>query len=285
MRSDVVSPASQYLEAVLLGVLQGIAEFLPVSSSGHLVLARAVLDAATGREFDPEGNRLLVVVLHLGTLGSILWAYRKELWETVANPRYVACIVLSTLPLVAIALTPLKDRLNESFNRPDVAAFCLLLTAALLLAGQWLANRRTELAAAVRSEGEAPSKDVGLPTAVAIGLFQAFALLPGMSRSGSTIAGGLMCGMGREEAVRFSLMIGVPAIAGAGTLEARDLVESGVSLGTLPIGPLLLGAAVSFVVGVAAISLLRRAVSNDRLHWFAAYCATVGAAALIWQLL
>ena len=272
---------SDYLEAALLGGLQGVAEFLPISSSGHLVIARALLNEATGRDVDPEANRLLVVVLHLGTLGSILWAYRRELWGLATNVRYVVCVTVATLPLVAVAFSPLKDRLDESFERPDVAGACLLLTAVLLLAGQWLANWRIATGA---TEEMAAARAVTVPSAAAVGIFQTLALLPGVSRSGSTIAGALMSGVGREEAVRFSLMIGVPAIAGAGLLEAKTVAESGVSLAELPVGPLLVGAAVSFVTGVGAISLLRRAVSNDRLHWFAAYCAAVGIATLVWQL-
>jgi undecaprenyl-diphosphatase len=281
-----VSPPSLYLEAVLLGALQGVAEFLPISSSGHLVIAGALLDEALGREIDPEGNRLLVVVLHVGTLGSILWSYRRDLWAVATDTRYLTAIGVATAPLVAVALSPLRDRVSESFERPDVAGACLLATAALLLLGQWLAGRRPATSDPAPAESTTePSVDrVTLPTAAAIGLFQSLALLPGISRSGSTIAGALMCGVGRAEAVRFSLMIGVVAIAGAGALEAKAVAESGVSAAALPVGPLLVGAAVSFGVGVAAISLLRRAVSNDRLHWFAAYCAAVGAATLIWQL-
>ena len=277
-----MSPASAYLEAVGLGALQGVAEFLPVSSSGHLVITRAVIDAATGREFDAEANQLLVVVLHLGTLGSILWSYRRDLWGLGTDPRYVGKVVVATLPLVAVAFSPLKDRLEESFQRPDVAGACLLLTAALLLAGQWLAVRREQTAAADGAVDDGGA--VTFPSAVAVGLFQTLALLPGVSRSGSTIAGALVSGVGRAEAVRFSLMIGVVAIAGAGLLEAKDVAEGGVSLSALPVGPLLVGAGVSFAVGLGAISLLRKAVADDRLHWFAAYCAAVGTATLVWQL-
>ena len=190
-------------------------------------------------------------------------------------------VVVATLPLVAVALSPLKDRLEESFQRPDVAGACLLLTAALLLAGQWLAVRRERTDVA---DGREEDGAVTFPSAVAVGLFQTLALLPGVSRSGSTIAGALVSGVGRGEAVRFSLMIGVVAIAGAGLLEARDVIEGGVSLSALPVGPLLVGAGVSFAVGLGAISLLRKAVADDRLHWFAAYCAAVGTATLVWQL-
>lgn len=268
---------SDYLEAVGLGALQGVAEFLPISSSGHLVIARAALAEFAGRTIEPEANRLLVVVLHLGTLGSILWAYRRDLWGLAKDPRYATCVAVTTIPLVFVALSPLKDRLEESFERPDVAGACLLLTAGLLLVGQWLAGRRRE--------SDVPeARDVTLPSAAAIGLFQCIALLPGVSRSGTTIAGALASGVGRAEAVRFSLMIGVPAIAGSGLLTAKDVWESGVEFDALPVGPLLVGAAVSFGVGVAAISLLRKAVAKDRLHWFAAYCAAVGTATLVWQL-
>ena len=272
-----MSTIPDYLEAVGLGALQGVAEFLPISSSGHLVIARAALAEFAGRDVEPEANRLLVVVLHLGTLGSILWAYRRDLWGLARDPHYATCVAVATVPLVFVALSPLKDRLEESFERPDVAGACLILTAALLLAGQWLAARR-------REPDAVQAREITLPSAAATGLFQCLALLPGVSRSGSTIAGALASGVGRAEAVRFSLMIGVPAIAGSGLLTAKDVWESGVKLDSLPVGPLLAGAAVSFGVGVAAISLLRKAVAKDRLHWFAAYCAAVGTATLVWQL-
>ncbi|MFH5804085.1 undecaprenyl-diphosphate phosphatase [Alienimonas sp. DA493] len=276
-----MSSLPQYLEAVSLGALQGVAEFLPISSSGHLAIAQAVIDEATGRKIDSEGNRLLVVVLHLGTLGSILWSYRRTLWATATDLRYLASVAAATAPLVAVAFTPLKDRVEETFSRPAVVGVYLLATAALLLAGQFLAGRRAEPAPG--EEREASAGDVPLSVAAIVGAFQTLALLPGISRSGSTIAGGLMSGLGREEAVRFSLMIGVPAIAGAGLLEAKTVWEAGVSGGALPVGPLAAGAATAFAVGVAAISLLRKAVSNDRLHWFAAYCAAVGVATIVWQ--
>ncbi|WP_165700821.1 undecaprenyl-diphosphate phosphatase [Alienimonas californiensis] len=277
-----MSPLSQYLEAVSLGALQGVAEFLPISSSGHLSLAQAVLDEATGRQIDPEGNRLLVIVLHVGTLGSILWSYRRDLWATATDVRYVTSVAVATAPLVVVALTPLKDRVEAMFAQPAVVGVCLLVTAGLLLAGQYLAVRRSDPADG--EEASPSSREVTLPVAAVIGAFQTLALLPGISRSGSTIAGGLMSGLSREEAVRFSLMIGVPAIAGAGLLEAKSVLDAGVSLNALPIGPLAAGAGTAFLVGVAAISLLRKAVSNDRLHWFAAYCAAVGSATLVWQL-
>ncbi|MEM9701864.1 MAG: undecaprenyl-diphosphate phosphatase, partial [Planctomycetota bacterium] len=269
------------LEAIALGGLQGVAEFLPISSSGHLVIARAAFSEATGREIDPEANRLLVVVLHLGTLGSIFWAYRRDLIGVVTDFRYLLAMGLATLPLVFIALTPLKDRLDDSFNRPDIAGACLLGTAGLLLAGQALANRRLRQE---QNPAEADAKgSVTLPAATTIGIFQTLALLPGVSRSGSTIAGALISGVDRSEAVRFSLMIGTVAIAGAGLLEAKSVYESGVGLAEVPFGPLAVGAATAFFVGIGAISLLRKAVSNDRLHWFAGYCALVGVATLIWQ--
>ena len=280
-----MSTPAEYAEAVGLGVLQGVAEFLPVSSSGHLVIARAVLDAAAGREptaADEEAGRLLVVVLHLGTLGSILWAYRRELLNLATDFKYLACVTLATLPLVGVALSPLKDTLEESFASPAVAGACLLLTAALLLAGQWLARGRETVVALAGKGRPATAGTVGLPQAAAVGAFQCLALLPGVSRSGSTIEGALATGVGRENAVRFSLMVGVPAIAGAGLLEAKDVWERGV--GSAPVGPLLVGAAVSFAVGVGAISLLRAAVTRDRLHWFALYCGLVGTATLAWRL-
>lgn len=262
---------SDALYAVILGVVQGIAEFLPVSSSGHLVICGELIQRWTGRAIDPEGDLRMNIALHIGTLFSILVIYRAELWELRRRPRVVAGIVIATLPLVVIALTPLKDWVEAAFQTPLVAGVGLLVTAALLAVGQ-------------RFERDADALDQLTPGgALAVGLFQAVAIVPGISRSGSTISGGLLIGLRREAAAAFSFLIAIPAIGGASVLMAKEVLERPTSLRDWPLW--LLGGAVAFAVGLLALRWLIRLITRRRLHWFAWYCAAAGTATIVWQLL
>jgi undecaprenyl-diphosphatase len=259
-----------YLEAILLGLLQGIAEFLPISSSGHLVIAGELLRRATGSASDPEANLRLNVALHAGTLLSILWVYRRDVLGLVRRPRLVALMVLATLPLVVIAVT-IKDRVEAAFETPLVAGCGLLLTAACL----WLTTR-------IDREQDDLER-VSWRQAAVVGLFQAIAILPGVSRSGSTITGGLLVGLKREAATTFSFLVAIPALCGATLLMVRDVVEANDSA-AVAIGPLVAGGLVACVVGIVALEGLIRVVAAGRLHWFAAYCGVVGLATIAWQI-
>ena len=263
-------PGWEYIEAVILGIVQGIAEFLPISSSGHLVIVGALIHEWTGRTVDPDANLRMNLALHVGTLFSILWVYRHELLSLVNRPGVCVAIVVATLPLVVIGLTPAIDWLDEIFNTPLLAGCGLLVTAVLLTAGQRL-ERQTGTIDLLRPAG-----------ALGIGLFQAVAILPGISRSGSTIAGGLIVGLRRESAATFSFLIAIPAICGAAVLLAKDILAE--SRGDQAVSVLLLGAIVSFGVGLLALRWLIRLLSQGKLHWFACYCAVVGVATIVWQL-
>jgi undecaprenyl-diphosphatase len=250
-----------YLTAILLGALQGVAEFLPISSKGHLVIAGELLGVE-------EAQLELIIALHVGTLLSILVVYRRDLWPALTNPRLVAAVVAATLPLVVLALF-LKDEVEELFDSPLVAGVGLCATAVLMALA-----RRAE-------RGETELLQIRLPQAVTVGLFQMLAVLPGISRSGSTIFGGLVSGLRREAAVNFSFYIAVPAIIGAAVLHMHDLIDAGP--GALPLGPVLAGTLTSFVVGVASLKLLLRVVTQQKLYWFAWYCAIAGVGTIIWQ--
>ncbi len=267
---------AEYLEAAVLGAVQGVAEFLPISSSGHLVILGELIQRLTGRDVDPEANLRMNVALHVGTLLSIFWVYRSDLWELRKRPQVVFAIVIATLPLVAIGLSPLKDVMKHGFETPLVAGVCLLVTAGLL-------------AAAHRRETNArPFEDLTPLRAGVIGLFQAVALFPGISRSGSTISGGLLLGFRRDVAANFSFFIAIPAIAGAAVLTLKDVLTETPAPGSVVgygWGPIVLGTAISFLVGLMALRWLLRIISERRLHWFAWYCAAVGTVTIIWQLL
>lgn len=252
-----------YLRTILLGLIQGIAEFLPISSSGHL----AILGSFLGESLE---NVELNVALHIGTLMSILVVYRNDLLPLLGKPRLMAAIVVATLPVVFTGLL-LKDFLEQHLTALWIIGCSLCITGILMGL-----SRRVE-------HGERTLDDITLRDALIIGLFQAVAPVPGISRSGSTIFGGLVAGLSRDAAARFSFFIAIPAIGGAAVLYSKDLLEQGA--GDTPLGPLLAGTAVAFVVGLASLSMLLRLVTRQKLHWFAWYCLTVGISVVVWQAL
>jgi undecaprenyl-diphosphatase len=261
---------NQTIYVALLAVLQGVAEFLPISSSGHLVIGKSLLGQFWPEVTSDTGGIQLEVALHVGTLGSILVVFWKDLWSLCRDWRLCLLVVIASIPAGLIGLT-FKGQLEALFQTPLVAGCGLLVTAAFLLIGQrWTTERYTE-------------HDLPFRAAFAVGCFQAVAILPGISRSGSTIAGGLLMGMQRTSAATFSFLMAVVAIGGAALLEAKDLVLGGEPL-AYPAGTLALGIAISFVVGIVALKVLMRVLKGRRLHWFAWYCLAVGAATITWQL-
>lgn len=258
-----------YLTVILLGILQGIAEFLPISSSGHLVIAGELLQGL-GHSPANLASIELNVALHVGTLLSIVFVYRRHFRDVLRQPRLMWSIIVATLPLIPMGLF-LKHEIDRLFETPLVAGCMLCVTAALMAAA-----RRVE-------RGARTLEDVRPRDALLIGLFQAAAVLPGLSRSGSTIFGGLLSGVRRDAAADFSFYVAVPAIAGAAVLHAKDLWEQGA--GDVAPGPLLAGAVTAFVVGVCALKALLRLVTRQKLHWFAWYCGIVGVATIVWQVM
>lgn len=260
--------AEWFIDAILLGIVQGIAEFLPVSSSGHLVLVQYYFGFSAGADEQSATGLQMNIALHLGTLGSILMVYWPDIWGLRRNWRLVFAIVLATIPVVIVGLG-FKDALEVAFESPLVASCGLLVTAFLLVAGQRMEHEELQV------------ENFPLVRAFTVGLFQALAIVPGISRSGSTIAGGLVVGLKRTEAARFSFLIAVPAIGGASILYLKDLVDKGVNQNMAALGSMFVGAATSFLVGWVSLRWLLRIVSHGRLHWFAAYCAVVGILSLI----
>jgi len=244
-----------YLQAIFLGVVQGIAEFLPISSSGHLVLAESVLDLQTD-------NLAFNVALHVGTLFSILLVYRGELRMLSAQPRVIGAIIVATLPIVAVGLL-FHEELERAFVSPPAAGAALCVTAGLLWATRWADRGDVELA------------DVTWKQALVVGLFQAVAPVPGISRSGVTIFAGLLAGLNRQSAATFSFLIAIPAILGAATLETWSILkEGGASQSSWEV--YAVGAVVAFAVGVIALKGLLKIITARKLHSFAWYCLAVG---------
>jgi undecaprenyl-diphosphatase len=256
------------LYMVILALLQGVAEFLPISSSGHLVIVAAILHA-----MDPSSTTSITdvnIILHLGTLGSIVVFYWQELTGILTrHRRLMPILIVATIPVGIIGLI-IKKKFEFIMGDSLLAGFMLLGTATMLLVSQRLAN------------GETKYQDVSYRQAWGIGLFQAIAILPGISRSGSTISSGLLFGLGRADAAIFSFLMAVPAIGGACFLEILDLLEE-PSLST-PIQTLAIGAFISFAVGLASLGWLMRLLKRGQLQWFAYWCIVVGIGVIIWQL-
>jgi len=249
------------LAAIIWGLIQGLTEFLPVSSSGHLVIIPAFL-AELG--VDIETPSLAVsAVLHLGTLLAVLIYFRNDVMKVLRlrrdpEGRKIALLVaIGTIP--AIIGLPLKDGLESFQSTVSNVGWALIVTGVILVIGQRLAT------------GVRVLMDGRIPDAVIIGLAQAFALIPGISRSGITISTGNARRFTPTEAARFSFLLGIPAIAGAGLTQLPDLIGSG-EFGL----DLVVGFAVAAIAGYLAIRLLLAALRNVGLYPFAIYCLAVG---------
>lgn len=263
----------------LLAVVQGLTEFLPVSSSGHLVLAQTLLEV-------DEPALVVDVALHVGTLAAVLWAYRTDLGALLRDVfggrwREPALLVLGSIP-AAVAGIFGRDRLEEVFGTARMAGYGLLVTALLLLLGEWARRTRARTKEPPTEGGR--DADVArdpLPSPAAaflIGTFQALALWPGISRSGSTIAAGLVCGLRSRAAARFSFLLSIPAVAGAALLELPAFFAESEGDGLLG---LALAAALAGLVGVVALRFLLAFLGRGAFAWFALYCTAAGALVLV----
>lgn len=256
-----------FLKIMVMAVVQGLTEFLPVSSSGHLVLAKSFLG------LDSPGA-LLEVALHAGTLCSILVYYRRRIltlcrqvlaWE-VAGRRYALAIMLGSVPAI-LAFLLVGESIEALFEEPVITSAMLCVTAVLLLTLMKTPDVRG---------------DISVLRGGLIGLAQAFAIIPGVSRSGSTIVAGRYLGLSAERAAEFSFLLSVPAIAGATLVKAVSLGSEG--FGDLTVLSMVVGILVSAVTGYAAIAVIVRILTSRKFWVFGIYCLVVGAATLIWQL-
>jgi len=252
-------------EIIVLAIVQGLTEFLPVSSSGHLVVAHNLLTALGG---EPIDDLLEVeIVLHLGTLAAVLIYYRRECVRLLTSDRRaIPLLILATLPAVIVGFSVDKSILES----PLLAGLMFPVTAVGLL---WISRR---------SPGEMEYTELKPKHALVIGVLQAFAILPGISRSGATIVGGLACGLKRESAAAFAFLMAIPVIGGGGLLTAVKAFKQGTT--STPPGTLAVGFLVSMVVGWVALTLLIHWVRQGRLAMFAYYLVPLGVAVVVWQL-
>ena len=268
------------LSSILLGLIQGVAEFLPISSSGHLAIAEHLL-GMTGLEI-PE---FFDVLLHLGTLLAVFAAYWDDIRDMVleffrgvrdlahhSTPtpvpparRVILLIIVGTLPLFVVL--PVKDLVEGLADNMYFVAGALIVTGVLLYASDRVKKGR-------KTEKSATLLDVLL-----VGVGQAIATCPGISRSGTTITAGCFVGLERKFAVRFSFLLSIPAILGANILSLKDAVEAGIIWGDVPV--YLVGVAVAAIVGYACIRLLKMIADRGKFGAFAYYCWAVGVLTLI----
>lgn len=267
---------SQYLYVTLLALVQGLTEFLPVSSSGHL----AVLGGLFG--FHESESLSLGIVLHAGSLAAIVVVYFRELCKFLRPERFhlLGMLIVATIPAGVVGVLLKRLHLDDMlFGDMLVVGIGFLITGAVLrLTGRGRLVAKSE-------GGEAtPLENISWRQALTVGLAQMVAVTPGISRSGSTIATGVLCGLERSAAATFSFLMAIPVIGGAALLEVLKLCSDKEAAGGVPHGALVLGFAVSAVVSLAALRLLLRLVRRGKLCWFSWYMFAVGALVFGWQL-
>ncbi|MBX5437240.1 MAG: undecaprenyl-diphosphate phosphatase [Alicyclobacillaceae bacterium] len=249
------------LDAVILGVVQGVTEFLPVSSTGHLILAQQLL----GIRVD---SLLLVTCLHAGTLVAVVWALWPELCWVVRHPtsRATRMLVLAMVPTGLIGIG-LEDAFERVFNTGVTLGLEFVLTGIIL----WWMDA---------ADHPQTKSEPGAMDALWIGTFQAFAIMPALSRSGLTMAGALWRGLNRDAAGRFSFLISVPAILGATLVQALDWWDEPAAVQLVPWGPVMIATAAAAVSGYAAVKGTLWLLRTARMRWFALYVWVVAALVL-----
>ena len=273
-----------YIQAIITGIIQGLTEFLPISSSAHLVLTAEIFEKVFHFPHIVDSEELFFdLMLHLGTLVAVVVYFRVELCDIFRaffkalktknfaedkNSKLFIFIFLSTFTSICLAF-PFRDLLEKIFQRPDLVGFFLLGTASLLTFTEFY------------SEHHAKDSTISVKKAVFIGLFQGLAMIfRGISRSGSTIAAGLISGLSRIEAAKYSFLLSVPIIFLAVIFHSSELILSGQMV-CFSMGPILVGTVVSAIVGYLCIKYFLIFLQKHTLHYFAVYCAIIGITAII----
>ncbi|MBQ8765504.1 MAG: undecaprenyl-diphosphate phosphatase [Clostridia bacterium] len=280
-------------KAIILGIVQGVTEFLPISSSGHLSLFQHFLDV------DGEGSLLFSVLLHLGTLIAVFVVFYKTIFELIVEAfdlikiiftgkfkfkqlkgkkKMLVMFVFSCIPLLLLLIPVGNDMklmdILGGLSEDDsilVEGFCFLFTGILLLISTYISRKKTL------------NREVNTLDSFAIGLAQVFAAgFPGISRSGSTISTGMICGVSKEYMVEYSFILGIPAILVANAVELKDAVETGAQLDLLPT---VIGVIVAAVVGIACIKLLQWILKKDMWKYFGFYCLAIGVFTIVCSIL
>ncbi|MBO8125923.1 MAG: undecaprenyl-diphosphate phosphatase [Firmicutes bacterium] len=255
----------QIWEAILLGIIQGLTEFLPVSSSGHLVIFQDLLGVAqSGVTFE--------VAVHVGTALAVAFYFRNHLWQILKNLRLLSLLVVASIPAAVLGIFA-EDFLTGLFSQTLVVGVALLFTGGIL----WYAEKKTRQDASSKNFPELSYAD-----AFFIGFGQALAIVPGISRSGSTISAGLFRDVRRETAAEFSFLMSVPVILGAALLELPNLEAASAGLS---LGPVVVGTVFSFLSGLFAIYFLLAVIRRYSLTYFSYYTWFLGAIVILLNLL
>jgi len=259
------------LFAIILGLIQGLTEFLPVSSSGHIELAKAILNIG-----DVEGSMLMTVVLHFATALSTCVIFRKEIIDIItgvfkANDSerisYVGKIIISMIPAAIVGVL-FDDFIESFFSGKVLLVGCMLLVTGLLL---FFADK-----------AKTTNKEVSFSDAAIIGVSQAIAILPGISRSGATISTSVILGVDREKAAKFSFLMVIPLIFGK---MAKDVLDGEFNFSVDQAIPLGVGFCTAFIVGLLACTLMIKLVKMSKLYYFSFYCFCVGIIAITYSFL
>ena len=243
--------------AIILGIVQGIAEFLPISSSGHLVLLQHIF----GLEIENAYLLTFDIVVHLGSLVAILIVFWPDIWALIKNPfsKMTGLLIIGTIPTVIVGLLFQDFIVNYMRSGIWLAAAFTVTGILLLIADRFPVGTKEE-------------KDITWFDALFVGIAQAFAIPPGISRSGTTIAGALSRGINREAAAKFSFLLAIIAIAGAGALDTYELVRGdGAAIYAVGLGNMIVGFIVSAVIGYFSIRLLLKLIKACRLRYFSYY--------------
>lgn len=264
----------EWFEALILGLIQGLTEYLPVSSSGHLAIGSALFD------IKGEDNLAFTIVVHVATVFSTLVILWKEIdwifrglfkFEMNAETRYVINILISMIPIGIVGVF-FKDYVEAIFGSGLLIVGCCLLVTALLLTFSYYAKPR-------------PKENISMKDAFVIGLAQACAVLPGLSRSGSTIATGLLLGDNKAKLAQFSFLMVIPPILGEALLDGMKMMKGEAVAGDIPALSLIVGFIAAFVSGCLACKWMINIVKKGKLIYFAIYCAIAGTATLVLGLL
>ena len=264
----------EWFEALILGLIQGLTEYLPVSSSGHLAIGSALFD------IKGEDNLAFTIVVHVATVFSTLVILWKEIdwifrglfkFEMNAETRYVINILISMIPIGIVGVF-FKDYVEAIFGSGLLIVGCCLLVTALLLTFSYYAKPRLK-------------ENISMKDAFIIGLAQACAVLPGLSRSGSTIATGLLLGDNKAKLAQFSFLMVIPPILGEALLDGMKMMKGEAVAGDIPALSLIVGFIVAFVSGCLACKWMINIVKKGKLIYFAIYCAIAGTATLVLGLL
>jgi len=260
-----------WLQALILGIIQGLTEYLPVSSSGHLAIGQAFFGMDNGEE-----NLMFTVAVHVATVLStlvVLWREIEWLFKGVikcemnAETKYLLNIVVSMIPVGIVGLF-FKDQVEEAFGSELLlVGFCLLITASLLIFSYYSRPRKKE--------------HISWKDALIIGIAQAVAVLPGVSRSGSTIATGIMLGNKKEQLAQFSFLMVIPPILGEALLDVLKAMKGEAVMGSIEVLPLIVGFLAAFLSGCLACKMMINLVKRGKLIYFGVYCAILGSLVIL----